>query len=244
MAVGVGATLLAALGPAIEATTAPPRAVLTRSTLEARLKKALPRAAAAGVGLLAVGGILLVLPGGVVLAFLALFAVILGFALLAPAATVLLMRLARRPMGALFGFLGRLAGAGWSPRCRGRQWRSRRSSSPSRSPSGGGGDDPQLPGDGRALARQLAPGRPLRHRAGTGRRLRRPSLDPALADRAAALPGVVRVDRIRRAEVYSPGSSDGPGAPWSPSTAIRAIAASSSGKATRRGSGRPSRGAR
>src|SRR5262249_50499030 len=31
-----------------------------------------------------------------------------------------------------------------------------------------------------------------------------PTLDPALADRAAALPGVARVDRIRRAEVPSP----------------------------------------
>ncbi len=41
-ALGIGATLLAALAPAIEATQAPPRAVLTRSTLEARLRKALP----------------------------------------------------------------------------------------------------------------------------------------------------------------------------------------------------------
>src|SRR5262249_60400830 len=71
-ALGVGATLLAALGPAFEATTAPPRAVLTRSTLEARVKKALPRASAAGAGPLALGSGLLALPRGVALAFVPL----------------------------------------------------------------------------------------------------------------------------------------------------------------------------
>ncbi|HKV10793.1 MAG TPA: ABC transporter permease, partial [Thermoanaerobaculia bacterium] len=43
-AIGIGATLLAALAPAFEATQAPPRAVLTRSALEARLRRALPQA--------------------------------------------------------------------------------------------------------------------------------------------------------------------------------------------------------
>jgi putative ABC transport system permease protein len=203
MAVGVGATLLAALGPAIEATTAPPRAVLTRSTLEARLKKALPRAALAGVGLLAVGGILLALPGGVVLAFLALFAVILGFALLAPAATVFLMRLARRPMGALFGFLGRLA-AGGVVASLSRTAVAIAALVVAVSVTVGVGVmihsfrgtvvrwlDSSLQAD----LYVTSPGRGGGF-AGT-------TLDPALADRAAALPGVVRVDRIRRAEVYS-----------------------------------------
>jgi putative ABC transport system permease protein len=41
-----------------------------------------------------------------------LFAVIVGFALLTPGATVLLMRLFGRPMGALFGVLGRMAARG------------------------------------------------------------------------------------------------------------------------------------
>ena len=52
---GIGATLLAALVPAIEATQAPPRAALLRSTLEARLRGSLPRATAWGLGLLAAG---------------------------------------------------------------------------------------------------------------------------------------------------------------------------------------------
>ncbi len=111
-AVGVGATLLAALAPAWEATATPPRAVLTRSSLETRLRRALPRAVGAGAALLALGGGLLALGGGLVLAFAALFLVIVGFALLAPPATVGLMRLLRRPMGALFGVLGRMAAGG------------------------------------------------------------------------------------------------------------------------------------
>ena len=207
MAVGVGATLLAALGPATEATTAPPRAVLTRSTLEARLKKALPRAAAAGAGLLAVGGVLLVLPGGVVLAFLALFAVILGFALLAPAATVFLMRLARRPMGALFGFLGRLA-AGGVVASLSRTAVAIAALVVAVSVTVGVGVMIQsfrstvvrwLDNSLQADLYVTAPGR--------GGGFAGPTLDPALADRAAALPGVARVDRIRRAELYSPTGS-------------------------------------
>jgi putative ABC transport system permease protein len=111
-ALGIGATLLAALAPAVEATQAPPRAVLTRSALEARLRKALPRATALGFGLLLLGGALLALPGGLIVGFTGLFGVILGCALLAPGATVVLMRLVRPPMSALFGVLGRMSANG------------------------------------------------------------------------------------------------------------------------------------
>ncbi len=109
---GIGATLLAALVPALEATQAPPRAALLRSTLEGRLRRSLPRATALGFALLALGGLLLALPGGLPLSFAGLFAVILGFALLAPVATVLLMGLLRRPLGAMLGVLGRMAAGG------------------------------------------------------------------------------------------------------------------------------------
>ena len=54
-----GRRSLAALVPAIEATQAPPRAALLRSTLEARLRRSLPRDRGLGVGLLAAGGALL-----------------------------------------------------------------------------------------------------------------------------------------------------------------------------------------
>jgi putative ABC transport system permease protein len=108
---GIGATLAAALVPAIEATQAPPRAALLRSTLEARLRGSLPRLTALGLGLLAAGGALLV-PRDLAVSFAGLFAVILGCALLAPVATVLLMRLLRRPLGAALGVLGRMAAGG------------------------------------------------------------------------------------------------------------------------------------
>jgi putative ABC transport system permease protein len=111
-ALGIGATLLAALAPAVEATHAPPRAVLTRSALEARLRKALPRATAVGFSLLLLGLAILALPAGLTVGFAGLFGVILGCALLSPGATVLLMRLLRGPMGALFGVLGRMSANG------------------------------------------------------------------------------------------------------------------------------------
>ena len=112
-AIGIGATLLAALVPALEATQAPPRAVLSRSALEARLRRALPRATALGFGLLILGVLLLALPGELlVVSFAGLFAVILGFALLAPVATVGLMRLLRRPLRELLGVLGKMAANG------------------------------------------------------------------------------------------------------------------------------------
>ncbi|HXO19303.1 MAG TPA: FtsX-like permease family protein, partial [Thermoanaerobaculia bacterium] len=185
-----------------EATAAPPRAVLLRSTLEARLRRALPRAAAAGAALLAAGAGLLALPGGIVLAFAGLFAVILGFALLAPAATVLLMRLVDRPMGALFGILGRMAAGGVVAALSrtavaiaalviavsvtvgvGVMIRSFRQTV-----------ERWLEASLKADVYVSAPGR-----GGGG------GLDPALADRAATLPGVVSVHRIRRVELPGAG---------------------------------------
>jgi putative ABC transport system permease protein len=116
-AIGIGATLTAALAPALEAALTPPRAVLSRSLLEARLRRALPRVTALGGVLLLVGGGLLAVPaapmaGGLVLGFAGLGAVIVGCALLAPAATAGLMRLLRPPLGMLLGARGRMAAGG------------------------------------------------------------------------------------------------------------------------------------
>lgn len=112
---GVGATLLAALGPAFEATSVVPRAVLARSELESGARRSVGRAAVAGALLLAAGGAALVWPwppGRLAGPFAGLFGVILGCALLAPGATVVLMALLRRPAGLLFGVLGRMAARG------------------------------------------------------------------------------------------------------------------------------------
>jgi len=93
VALGTGAALAAALLPAIEATRVPPRAALARSSIEGAARRALPRTAIAGVAVLVAGGALLLVPGGgLALGFVALFAVVAGFTLLAPALTVLLVR--------------------------------------------------------------------------------------------------------------------------------------------------------
>jgi putative ABC transport system permease protein len=109
-ALGVGGTLLAALGPAFEATATAPRAALQRSGLESRARGAAPRLALLGLGLLAAAGALL-LPerAPIAVAYAALFAVLLGAALLAPLATIGLMKLARAPLGLVFGLPGRMA---------------------------------------------------------------------------------------------------------------------------------------
>lgn len=119
---GVGATLVAALAPAAEATTAPPRAALARSTLESRARRGAPRAASAGLVLLAAGGLLLLAgdggagggtgPSSLGPAFAGIFLGLVGCGLLTPAATVLLMRVFRRPAGLAFGVLGRMAARG------------------------------------------------------------------------------------------------------------------------------------
>lgn len=110
---GIGATLAAAAIPAREAATAPPRAALTRSVVETDLRRALPGLSAAALGLVLFGGLLLALPSRNLLpAFAGIFAVIVGFALLAPSFTLGLMKGVQPVASGLFGVLGRLAARG------------------------------------------------------------------------------------------------------------------------------------
>lgn len=112
-ALGVGATLLAALPPAREAVAVPPRSALARSTVEEGVRRLVPRAAFAGGGLLAAGGFLLLLPTrSIGLAFAALFAILLGMALATPAATVVLMGALRPVLARAVGILGSMATRG------------------------------------------------------------------------------------------------------------------------------------
>jgi len=110
---GIVATLAAACPAALEATGAPPRAVLSRSQIEARHRKGVPLAAICGCLLMLVGGGLLLLEaGGIIGAFAGLFAVIIGYALLIPGAVVLSASALRPLMAALFGVIGKMAARG------------------------------------------------------------------------------------------------------------------------------------
>jgi putative ABC transport system permease protein len=110
---GLGATLLAALPPALEAASSPPRVAQTRSLVEGRARRAVPRAGALGGLLLAAGGAGLAVPSrSLVVSFGALFLVILGMALLAPAGSVLLVRVLRPAAGRGMGILGTMAARG------------------------------------------------------------------------------------------------------------------------------------
>ena len=112
-ALGVGTTVLAALGLAREAARTDVVAVLRRSETEAAATRALPRLALVGLGLLAVGTAgLLPKHGPLGAAYAALLAVIFGFALLVPAAVAGFARVVRRPVGGAFGLLGRMAAGG------------------------------------------------------------------------------------------------------------------------------------
>ncbi|MCZ6733312.1 MAG: FtsX-like permease family protein [Gammaproteobacteria bacterium] len=113
VAVGMGATLLAALAPAWEATGAPVSTVLQRSAVESRATRRAPRVALAGFAVVVLGIGLLAIPSrSLVLGFSALFVLVAGFVLVVPAATVWLMRGLKPVMGTLFGLLGRLATRG------------------------------------------------------------------------------------------------------------------------------------
>jgi putative ABC transport system permease protein len=109
LALGIGAGVLAAAGPAAEAAGVPPVTVLQRSDLEQRVRRYLPALTWAGLLMIALGAALILLvPHGLVPAFAGLFAALIGMALIVPLLTVVLMRLAGAVLGRL-GLLGRMA---------------------------------------------------------------------------------------------------------------------------------------
>jgi putative ABC transport system permease protein len=112
-ALGLGATLLAAAVPALEATAVPPGTAIRRAALEARARRAAPRTAAAGVAVLLAGGALVAGAGrSLAWSYAGLFATILGAALLTPAATVGIAAAARPLLGRALGLPGRMAARG------------------------------------------------------------------------------------------------------------------------------------
>lgn len=94
MLLGVFGALVAAVLPATEAASAPPRLALQRHELERRGRKLLPAVSVAGGVCLIVALVTIAWPeGSLGAAFAALFFMMFGFALLAPAAMVLALRL-------------------------------------------------------------------------------------------------------------------------------------------------------
>jgi putative ABC transport system permease protein len=110
---GVGTTLLAAVPPAREATSTPVSTVLRRSTQETNVQALAPRLAAAGVGVGALGMLLLVVTEqSIIVSYLALLCLLGAAALLTPLLVVGLAKAARPLLDRLFGVLGRMAARG------------------------------------------------------------------------------------------------------------------------------------
>ncbi|NNF13140.1 MAG: FtsX-like permease family protein [Gemmatimonadetes bacterium] len=110
---GIGATLLAALPPALEAAGANPRMAALRSVVESRARRLVPRAAAWGAVLCLVGaGLLLIPTRSLAVSFTALFFVITGLAFATPAGTLVLVGAVRPILGRLAGTLGLIAARG------------------------------------------------------------------------------------------------------------------------------------
>lgn len=107
---GIGATLLAALRPALEAAGTAPRAALTRASLERVTRERLWRGPALALPCLLLAAALLAWPeGGLLAAFAGLFLVLAGAAALMPAATLWLLALMQPLAARVFGLAGALA---------------------------------------------------------------------------------------------------------------------------------------
>jgi putative ABC transport system permease protein len=107
---GILAAALSAAPPAWEAAAVPPRQALSRSGLESKARRVIILAALAGLGLVLVGWGVLALPSrNLLLSFGGTSAVVVGFALLVPLLTRLLMQATALLMSRIGGVLGRMA---------------------------------------------------------------------------------------------------------------------------------------
>jgi len=112
-ALGLAATLLAALPPAREATRVPPSLTLRRSTSETALADRAGRLALMGMALVAAAvWTLSASARGLLFAYIGLASLVLGASFTVPWGTRLFARLARPVMGRLFGMLGKMAARG------------------------------------------------------------------------------------------------------------------------------------
>jgi len=109
-ALGVGATLVSALGPALDAARAAPGATMRRSALERRSRARSRVAAWLSIPTLALAALAIAVDTrSLYFAFAGLFFVLAAGALLTPSATTLLMRAVEPAAARGFGLAGRLA---------------------------------------------------------------------------------------------------------------------------------------
>ena len=113
LALGLGMTLLAAAAPALDAARSTPNTAMSRAALERGTRRLARRATWLALPAATVAAALLLLSSrSLVLAFAGLFFVIATGALLVPAATRLLARLAEPLVASAFGLAGSLAARG------------------------------------------------------------------------------------------------------------------------------------
>ncbi|TFH31697.1 MAG: FtsX-like permease family protein, partial [Anaerolineales bacterium] len=107
---GILASLLAAAGPAWEASRVPEVVALQRSDIESRARTWIPGLALVGVALACLGAILLLLiRTSLVASFVGLFLILIGLALIVPLSMTLFAHWARPLLARLFGPVGRMA---------------------------------------------------------------------------------------------------------------------------------------
>ena len=107
---GLTATVASAALPAWEASTVPPHMALTRSGLEDKARQLIPLISLGGLGAIAIGAALLLLPTrSLVVSFGGIFLLTIGFAFLAPLATLVFSLCVLPLANMLFGAPGRMA---------------------------------------------------------------------------------------------------------------------------------------
>jgi putative ABC transport system permease protein len=110
---GIGATVLAVIPPAREASGIEPRTVMNRSAKEESFHKTLRRGGWLGGGLCVIGAGLLQIPTrDLMVSYAGLFSLIVGFALLTPHVVLWAMRWLRPLLTKSFGVLGSMAARG------------------------------------------------------------------------------------------------------------------------------------
>ena len=110
VAIGMMASLLAALIPSFDATRTPPAGSMRRSQMESQAMRLLKPVTIGAVALNVFGALLLMIPtNSLIVSFASLSCVVVGGALLTPMVLVGVMRLVTPITSRLFGVLGRMA---------------------------------------------------------------------------------------------------------------------------------------